>query len=299
MANSWDAEQIVTRELAITLIESQFPNINIISIEPMGEGFDNTMFLVNGSYSFRFPRRQIAEELLRTEWNLLGKLTIESEIPIPKPLYLGEGTDLYPWFFVGYEYITGKVPHSFSEEQLLKMVKPLATFLKKLHSYPLAELQGIPYDEFNRLNIEMRKPRLIESITKLQQYEDIPLYKNALHYVQNIEAVTIPNQKVLTHGDLHIRNILVNKENRLVGIIDWGDTHIGHSAVDLSIVYSLFPALYRIKFFQYYGEIENSTSYLARFKAIFTLITLLSYGLDRKDNQLYEDGKRFLENSLT
>lgn len=39
-------------------------------------------------------------------------------------------------------------------------------------------------------------------------------------------------------------------------------------------------------FFEIYGEIEKETESLARFRAIYMLVTLLVYGIDRHDEEL-------------
>ncbi|WP_342745873.1 phosphotransferase [Bacillus oleivorans] len=42
-------------------------------------------------------------------------------------------------------------------------------------------------------------------------------------------------------GDLHIKNILVNDEAIVCGVIDWGDMNIGHPACDISILTAFCP----------------------------------------------------------
>ncbi|MBR8644486.1 hypothetical protein KEH51_07405 [[Brevibacterium] frigoritolerans] len=42
----------------------------------------------------------------------------------------------------------------------------------------------------------------------------------------------------------------------------------------------------RSAFFEIYGEIEKETESLARFRAIYMLVTLLVYGIDRHDEGL-------------
>ncbi|HXR43271.1 MAG TPA: hypothetical protein VN759_00605, partial [Pseudolysinimonas sp.] len=53
----WAPEVEVTPELATALIESQCPALAPARLEAMGAGWDNTAYLVNGDWVFRFPRR--------------------------------------------------------------------------------------------------------------------------------------------------------------------------------------------------------------------------------------------------
>ena len=71
------------------------------AIAPLGAGWDNTAYLVNDTWVFRFPRRSIAVELLRNEAALLPALAPRLPLPIPQPCYLGEPDGRYPWCFAG------------------------------------------------------------------------------------------------------------------------------------------------------------------------------------------------------
>ncbi len=63
----WSPEQVVTTEMAARLIEEQFPEFRCAQIEPFGEGWDNTAYVVDKRYVFRFPRREVAAELIHIE----------------------------------------------------------------------------------------------------------------------------------------------------------------------------------------------------------------------------------------
>jgi aminoglycoside phosphotransferase (APT) family kinase protein len=301
MSNVWNPEIVMTSDLATSLIKSQFPHIRIQTIEEIGEGFDNTIFLVDNMYIFRFPRREIAVHLLKSECIVLPKLVKILPISISEPLFYGKKSKEYPWIFIGYKYIKGSVPQHLTTTNREKMIRPLADFLKSLHQVPTEGLVqvGFPYDELERLDIRKRKPRLLENIKKLKEQEDDALFQQVEKYALTLKPTLIPDKKVITHGDLHIRNLIVNGHNELTGIIDWGDTHIGHPAIDLSIIYSIVPAKRREEFFSIYGEVDQTTLTLAKFKAVYTLVFLLNYSLDKKDKFLYEEGKKCLTIALS
>jgi aminoglycoside phosphotransferase (APT) family kinase protein len=101
------------------------------------------------------------------------------------------------------------------------------------------------------------------------------------------------------HGDLHLRNIVVDQNHRLRGIIDWGDLHIGSPAVDLSIVYSFLPPDSRKHFYKKYGEVQKTVRELARFIGVYILILLILYGADNEDQPLLEVCRKGLDWALT
>src|ERR1051325_11789518 len=82
------------------------------------------------------------------------------------------------------------------------------------------------------------------------------------------KAVFVPVVSVLEilHGDLSAEHMLVT-HGCLSGVIDWGDVHVGHWALDLSIGWTFFPAEARDPFFSAYGPVDEETRKIARFQA--------------------------------
>ena len=136
MAQAWDAEIEVGSELATRLIAHQFQDLAGLPVAPFSSGWDNTAFLVDGAWVFRFPRRHIAS----------------------------------------------------------------------LHAI--------------------------------------------LDAAVGCRAASIAT---LVHGDLYVRHLIVGDDARLLGIIDWGDLHLGDRASDLAIVFTVLPPAARAHFFATYG----------------------------------------------
>src|SRR6266511_414183 len=107
MPQHWVAEVDVTDELARSLIESQFPELRPIKIESFGEGWDNSAFLVNCEFIFRFPRRELAGPLISAQCRLLPIVARYVPIPVPIPEYIGRSANGYPWEFAGYRRLHG------------------------------------------------------------------------------------------------------------------------------------------------------------------------------------------------
>ncbi|WP_185764470.1 phosphotransferase [Niallia circulans] len=294
-------EIVVEKELAVRLIRKQVPEILLESIKELGEGFDNTIYVVNGQYVFRFPRREIAENLMKTEAVLLPFLQPLLPMKIPVPIFFGEKSKEYKWSFLGYDYLLGDMPAELDKSNRSKLIRPLAEFLKCLHHIPIAKLTDIPvpYDTLARLDIEKRKPRLIEKLKFLLELDSSPVLHMARNYVEKIEPIEVPKRHVLVHGDLHLGNMLVNQNKELTAIIDWGDVHIGHRAIDLAIVYSLININEREAFFSIYGEVDAISLELAKFKAVYTLVMLLAYASDKRNKKLYKEAMTSLAIALS
>ncbi|MDF1507076.1 phosphotransferase [Robertmurraya sp. DFI.2.37] len=293
MAAFWNPEKVMTAEEAALLIKNQFPNLTILKVTTFAKGFDNTAFLINDRYVFRFPRREIAGELIKIENRLLPNIAPSLPLEIPKPQYIGETQSDFPWAFSGYEHLGGMIPEKLTREQRMKSTIILAEFLRKLHNFPLqhAEKLQIPYDNLGRLDLKKRKPLLIERINSLKTENRLSdgLYSSLLQFITTVEDTFVDEKKVLVHGDLHLRNMLVDDEGKITAVLDWGDTHIGSPAIDLSIAYSYLPSESRDVFFQAYGDGEEEIKKLARFKAIYSYVLLLLYAYDQKDRDLIDD----------
>lgn len=288
--NAWDAEQIVSAPLAKTLIETQFPELAPATISLLGYGFDNTVYQVNDRFVFRFPRRELAVGLLKTENQLLPSLTSQLPLSIAEPIFFGKPNAGYPWPFTGYHYVQGTPPARLTEEERIQSASVLARFLRTLHHYPHLKAQelGVPFDELNRLDMMKRKPALEKYV---KQMKERSLYsKQAIleNYIDSIQEIHYQEKNVLVHGDIHIKNMIVDQTNMVSGIIDWGDVHIGHPAVDLAIAYSFLPPKGRACFFKEYGKVDEETHRLAKWKAVFTTVVLVAHSYDQGYKQTLE-----------
>lgn len=301
MSQQWSPEIAITPEEAQSIIETQFPQLEPVSISELGKGFDNTVFIVNDRYVFRFPRREIAVQLLNIENQLLPLLTKELNIKIPEPIFFGKPSDSFKWPFTGYHHVLGKAPSHLSAETRKLSAAALGQFFKKLHEFPVEQgMQiGIPYDRFERMNIGKRKVMLVENLKKAAQLQLMDNAGAAYDWLNSMKEVPKDSPITLVHGDCHIRNILVDEEGVISGIIDWGDTHLGNPAIDLSIAYSFLPPSGRELFFQEYGEVSEELRMLAKFFAVYVSVILLLYGHDVKDDRLVVSAKESFKLALS
>jgi aminoglycoside phosphotransferase (APT) family kinase protein len=300
LVNDWQPEVEINEKNARKLICEQFPNLCKFQIKKIGQGFDNTIFSLEENYLFRFPRREVAAQLLEIEKNLLSVIGTDLPIPTSIPLFFGEPTEKFNWPFIGYAFIKGKVPNELSTIERTEMAQPLAIFLKKLHSISVKKMEeiGILRDQIRRLDLSYRIPKLRKYLMKVFEHD---LFQNKdllVQYINEIKYINLHSKDVLVHGDLHYRNMIVNEKNEIAGIIDWGDSHIGKRAIDLSIVYSVIPKEARNEFFTFYGDVSEEEKNVAQFKAIYTTTLLLLYGFDSNDDSLVKISQENLLNAL-
>lgn len=267
----WKAQRVVDAELARALIREQFPAF-AARVEPFGSGWDNTAYLVDGYAVFRFPRRQVAVELVETEARVLPVLAPRLPIPVPVPEWVGEPTERFPWPFAGYRRLPGRTADGFElgDEDRAALAPVLGRFLAALHATPAAGLQ-LAGDTIARTDFASRMPATLERAEALRAAGVLPDPSPWLRLFDD-ELPEPAARSVPCHGDLYERHVLLDDSRRVSGVIDWGDVHLGDPGIDLNLLYRFFPARMRPTFLAAYGPVDERTLRMARLRAAYHVL---------------------------
>lgn len=299
MSQPWVAEHYVDQARGKELIETQFPELVPAELVFIGEGWDNTVYRVNGQFLFRFPRRQFGANLVPVESSMLPYLAQRLPLPIPKPLFFGQPTTTYPWPFLGYNFLAGKSACGarLSRAERVALAQSLAQFLKTLHSTPLddAFAHGLDYDKHRILDVPFRVPTARDNIAKIKQLGLFADSNKLLAIIEKLEHIRDHEPKVVVHGDLYARHLLIGKQRELVGIIDWGDLRIVNPATDLAIVFSFLPQEAHAAFFEAYGPVKHETKQLACLKALYHNAIILCYAHSVSDANLLTEAQMAMQ----
>lgn len=300
MTKPWKAEHEVSAAQTRHLIESQFPDLAPARIQPLGVGFDNTAYLVNEQFVFRFPRRQLGADCMEVELAVLPHLVTDLSLPIPDPIFVGQPTDSYPWAFAGYPRLAGRTACAakLDDGQRTNLGQPLARFLASLHRFSTAQgyAWGAPADTLGRLDAKKRVPMARLYLERLYQLGLLPDIQDLMVVVDDFsEEAKSSSRMTLLHGDLYARHLLVDDSGSLCGVIDWGDIHVGSIAVDLAIAHSFLPPAAHDRFREAYGPISEQDWRKARFRAIYHSAVVAAYGHDVGDEDLVCEGLTSLQ----
>ena len=291
----WVPEVEVTPQLATALIESQCPALAPARLASMGAGWDNIAYLVNGEWVFRFPRRTIAVGLLETEGRVLPRLGPRLPCPVPAPEWFGRADATYKWPFLGYRRLDGHVASDvdLSDDMRAALAPPLARFLRALHDVPLADAQawGVPRDAFGYLDParleRIARPALADLVARGTLPDATP-WLEVLE--QGVAALPLETPLAVVHGDFYSRHILVDDAGRMTGVIDFGDLHLDHPALDLAVVWTVLPPDARDRFFAIYGEVDDRTKAAARVRTLMSGVAQEAYGRDVGDASIERAG---------
>lgn len=282
MSNYWDKTTIIKNELVRELLFSQF-SVHAKNIQFLGEGFDNTAFLINDEFVFRFPHRNEALICMENEIMLLPYLSSKLSFSIPSPTLIGHATSTYPYPFAGYKILPGEIL-SKTRRPLINhsnFSKTLGSMLKALHSLQILDnhrllLKG---EHDWRLNVVQRTEKIKETLEKYADYYidngfEIESLLSRMNYFKNLN--TGCKEPSYIHGDLYAKHIIIN--NGLpTGLIDWGDLHIGHPGIDLSVGIMIFSKEYQKIFFDSYGSVDCNVLEVAIFRAYYHSILAFAY----------------------
>jgi len=298
-APAWTPDIAIDTELATRLITEQFPALGARSVAPLGAGWDNAAFLVDGKTVFRFPCREAVVELIEREIALLPQLAPRLPVRISTPTFIGAESPDYPWPFAGYPLIAGRIAGSqqLTDDERAALAQPLARFLRALHGIdptPFVAL-GLPPDELKRFDHELCLRRTEERIPAIAaaglggDLEELTIWLQA-HRPSALES----SKRRIVHGDFYPRHIVLEADARIAGVIDWGDIHLGDPAIDLSIAHLMLPAAAHQTFRNAYGLIDERTWTMARYRATYFSILAMEYGLRENAGDMVEIGSTAL-----
>lgn len=288
----WQADIDVQLEQVKHCLLTQFSDrLPLTSIQFIGEGWDNRVFLVNENVIFRFPRRKIAIELIENENKVLPQLQSHFSLQIPNPIYQGKPSEYYPYPFQGYIRLPGTSGERLRQEDRLASLRPLALFLKQLHAINAKQALhlGAEPQVFDKTQVHQTIATFKERVEQLILLGHVSINHYEInHEIEKIKAIELPNALSLVHGDLHIKHLLFN-DGKLTGVIDWGDLGISHPVVDLSIICGFYSEEYHPIFYEIYGSVHPITWQYARFLALYFSFTFLLYGQDIDDKNLVQE----------
>lgn len=274
----WAPEIRVDESLARRLIGEQFPEVEQRSFRLLGEGWDNTVYLVDERWVFRFPRKAMVIPGFRNEIAHLPTLAPLLPLRIPVPTLVGEPSDEFEWPFYGAPFLPGRelAEVDLDDEARAGLALPLAEFLRTLHGLELDA--DLPLDPVRRADMPFRVERTRDRLDRLERdglWRAPGLVDEIL-----VEAERIPPPEPVNvcHGDLHLRHLLVGDDGHPSGVIDWVDLSRNDPAVDLALFWSSLPPDTRGLFVDAYGEVTEEQLLRARVLSLFLCGTLALFG---------------------
>jgi aminoglycoside phosphotransferase (APT) family kinase protein len=271
----WSAEVEVDERLVRRLL-AQFPELELHSLRRLAEGWDNSVWLVDERYAFRFPRREVAVPGVEREIAVLPALAPLLPLPVPRPAFVGQPDGDYAWPFFGCELIDGVEAGDagLTDEARVRVGLELARFLRALHALEADE--RLPLDPNGRADTVRRAAMAREELAELERLDVWRPPPELEAVLAQAEGLSRPEAPVVAHGDLHFRHLLVSGR-AASGVIDWGDVCVADPAIDLPLLWSFVPPRGRTAFLDAYGPVSEAQLVRARVLAIQLCAVLAHY----------------------
>jgi aminoglycoside phosphotransferase (APT) family kinase protein len=294
----WSADVAVDEGLARRLI-AQFPDLEVESLSPFAEGWDYAIWVVNETWVFRFPRREVAVAGAEREIAVLPALVPKLTLPVPVPVFVGAPADGYPWPFFGSRLLPGRelCDVTLDDSARTRIGVSLAAFLRELHGADLEH--DLPIDANGRADMTIRVPKARAAFAEIGRLGLWNRPASVDRLLDAAEHVPPPDLSAVVHGDLHFRQVLADDDARVTGVIDWVDVGRSEPAIDLVLLWSFVPPSGRRAFLDEYGPVSEAQLLRARVLAIWLSAVLAQYGHIEGMRNVEREAVQGLERSVT
>lgn len=246
---------VTTEEECRAVLREAFPGLAIASLSYLGEGWDSTVFAVNGSHVFRFPKRAGVDATLRKEIRLLPALIPILPTPVPDFDFVSSPTTTYAWHIVGYRKLPGTLADEYQwMPGAIETIAPaLAAFLCGLHAFSTDRAVELGAPTYSPRAWRDRHAALFATARDAAE-PHLPAGTFA-RFVAQWERMLAEEERfafapVLIHGDLAMEHVLVDDAGGLSGVIDFGDAMVADPALD----FAGFPDALARRVLHLYGD---------------------------------------------
>lgn len=277
------------------ILEDKF-NIVISTIELIGEGYDSKAYLVNNEYIFKIKysaNRKKGYEKEKAIYDFINKY-MHTKINIPKIefSYIGDDVSILGYKEIKGKFLTPKIYGDLTYEKKIQLKQDIANFLKELHNLDYTEISSYTID--NKQNVleeyQLLKDTIYDSLTDTEkQYVE--------NFMKRLYVTSIfDGKKCLCHNDFSCNHLLLNDDNILVGIIDFGDSGIIDEYCDF--IYLLENSEeeigqdFGIDILKIYGDIniEKAKEYQDIVEQYYPIETIV-YGIKNNKTDFIEKGR--------
>lgn len=224
---------------------------SILSIKPIYTGWTNIVYRVeanNGNYYLRFPRDEFWSRTIVKDYQFArfinGKTSFNT---VDLKLAYDNGRP----FSIHKEFEGASLAErirAMSNDEVESVSKQLAKFMFELHN--------VKFNKADIFSVDNIGLELNDFITELLD-KHVSTDDKAFWKFDNFE---FSGEKCLVHGDLNLSNVILDNDNNIAAVIDFGFAGFGNKYFDLARVLSRnYPPVFRDCIIHSYEEIEGSS----------------------------------------
>lgn len=288
--------RLISLEIVKNLIKSQFPQFKKLQIKEVDvQGHDNRTFHLGDELLIRLPSAECYSDKVEIEQKWLPILAKNLSFQIPSSIAMGKPSRDYPFNWSIYKFIEGQSANTLNLNKLdLNFIAlQLTQFLKELHKVDIAgaPIPGV-HNFYRGANLKIYDKETRSAILNLKKLINadaaLKLWEKALISKWEKSPVWI-------HGDLAPGNIII-KNNKLIGVIDFGGMAVGDPACDLVIAWTFLKDESR-KIFKTNLALDSNTWMRAQGWALWKALISLDKIENKTSNEALAQ-KEIIENII-
>ena len=281
----------ISVELVKKLIKEQFPQFSHLEIKPVEfMGHDNRTFYLGNQMSIRLPSSGEYASQVEKEWKWLNYLADKLSMPIRKPLFLGKANSDYPYSFLINQWIDGEELNDNNIVSKSDIAQSLGKFLKSLQNIDPSNgpIAG-EHNFFRGGNLKVYESMVWDSSKRLKDV----FPKEVIESLWNLATESqYEGKSFWIHGDMASGNVLI-KDNRINGIIDFGQLGVGDPACDYVMAWTYFESDSKRVFLE---ELQCDTNMKNRAMGWALWKALITYDLTNPYGNKSQWAKKTIEN---
>lgn len=232
-----------------TIISKALEGKMINKIKLIPTGWTNIVYEVEtdeGDFFFRFPRDEFWSRTIVKDYEFAKYIYKKTDFnTVRLQLFYDNGRP-----FSMHKKIEGKPlaekMNELSNEEIKDVSKDIAKFMHQMHNLEYSENEI--FDNAN--NIGLKLTEFLDELLKVHvSKEDIKFW--------NDKEMT-QEKACLVHGDLNSSNVLLDKNNKVTAIIDFGFGGFGNKYDDVARIIGRCPNNFKNEIINSYEEISNS-----------------------------------------
>ena len=230
------------------IIKNSLPKMKIININPISTGWTNIVFEVStdcGNYFFRFPRDNFWIRTIVKDYEFSKFINGKTDFNTVQLNLLYDNSRPYSI----HKKIEGTVladkMNDLSPEEIKVISSEISKFMYQLHNVSFKEDEIFDID-----NIGLNLTDFLDELLNLHVSQEDKVFWKYDEFKQK-------EHNTLVHGDLNSSNILLDENNHVTAIIDFGFGGFGNPYFDIARIIGRCPDTFKNEIIKSYESISN------------------------------------------